>query len=203
MKNITFIIVAIILIVIAVVVNAPIKFGSKDAVKVADFPMVIGDWQGKDIELSERDYQFLETKNLIIREYKNAKGESVYLYIIYSEVNRRALHPPEICYTGGGATIFDKTVVPITNSIKANKFIIQSKEMYDLVVYWFKSANLSTYSYLKQQLKVVSDLLLRKKTSSVLIRVSTNIRDNSQEAALSLIKSFCQQIEPLLAKYVP
>lgn len=203
MKNKSFIIVAMILVVVAVIANKPYKFDLSESVKVTDFPKTIGGWEGADMALSERDYAILETKNLFVRDYKNKNGDSVYLYIIYAGDNRRALHPPEVCYTGGGATIAEKSVIPMTGSITANKFTIEDKNSRQLVVYWFKSTHLNTYSYLKQQLKIVRDRLLGKKTSGALIRVSTDIKGNNLDSAVKLVKSFCAQIEPLLAKYVP
>ncbi len=203
MNNKIFIIVAIILIFTAIVTNAPTKYGTGTEPQVSAFPKEIGEWKGEDITLSERDYEILETKNLIMRDYKNPKGDSVYLYIIYSADNRRALHPPEICYSGGGATILEKSVIPITNSLKANQFIIENKDSRQLVVYWFNSTNLSTYSYLKQQIKIVADRMLRKKTYGAMIRVSAVIKDNNVEVALGLIKAFVEKMEPGLKKMLP
>jgi EpsI family protein len=206
MNNKNFIIVIIILVVVAGVTMSaylPSRFETGITVKMADFPKTVGEWTSKDIPLSKRDFEILETTNLIMREYNNPKGETVYLYIIYSENNRRVMHPPEICYTGGGSTIIEKSVVQITNNIKANRFTIEDKDLRQLVVYWFKTANLNTYSYIKQQLKMVTDRMLGKKISGAMIRMSTNFKENGQEAALGLIKSFANQIEPLLTKYVP
>jgi EpsI family protein len=204
MNNKIFIIVAVILVAIAIIVNKPQKFDSTNEAEVANFPKVIGEWQGRDISIPERDYEILETRNLFIRNYKNLRtGEVVNFYIIYSGIKRKSLHPPEICYTGGGATITEKSVIPITNSIMANEFAIKTKNSHQLIVYWFKSTNLNTYSYLKQQLKIVTDQMRGKKTSGALIRVSTDIKDGNQDAALKLIKEFCGKVELLLEKYVP
>lgn len=203
MNNRTFLIAAIILVSVAIVANAPSRFNTKSEIQVSSFPKEIGEWKGQDIPLSERDYEILETRNLIMRDYKNSDGDSVYLYIIYSADNRRALHPPEICYSGGGSTILDKSVIPITDSVTANRFIIENKGYRQLVAYWFKTSNLTTYSYLKQQLKIVADRLLRKKTYGAMIRVSTVIKDNNPNTALPLIKSFVEQMEPQLNSLLP
>lgn len=203
MNNKTFLIVAIMLVAVAIVCNTPARFNSKSEIQVNAFPKEIGEWKGEDIPLLERDYEILETKNLIMRDYKNPTGDSVNLYIIYSEDNRRALHPPEICYSGGGATILEKSVIPVTNSLKANQFIIENKDSRQLVAYWFKSTNLSTYSYLKQQIKIVADRLLRKKTYGAMIRVSVVIKDNNVDAAMGVVKSFVEKIEPELQKMLP
>lgn len=199
-----FIIVILLLLAASVITNKQVKYNLQDEPQVSKFPLTIGDWRGTDIPLSERDYKILETRNLFIRDYKNLKTkESVSLYIIYSQDNRRALHPPEICYTGGGATITKKTVIALSGSIKANMFTIDSKQAKQMVVYWFKSNTLNTYSYLKQQLKVVCDHMLGKKTSGAMIRISALIKDNNPESTLSLIKSFASEIQPLLDTYVP
>jgi EpsI family protein len=203
MNNRTFIIVAIILIGAAIIANTPPKFDAKSEIQMSTFPKEIGEWKGEDLPISERDYEILETRNLIMRDYKNSSGDSVYLYIIYSADNRRSLHPPEVCYTGGGSTILEKSVVPITAFLRANQFIIELKDSKQLVVYWFKAPNLDTYSYLKQQLKVMADRMLRKQTYGAMVRVSTIVKDNNQGAALKLVKRFCVEIEPFLEKYLP
>ena len=203
MNNKIFFTAAIILIGAAIVCNTPARFDTSSEIQMPLFPKEIGEWQGTDIPISERDYEILETRNLIMRDYKNPTGDSVYLYIIYSQDNRRTLHPPEVCYTGGGSTITEKSVIPLNNSLRVNQFIIENKYSRELVVYWFKSANLSTYSYLKQQMKSVADRMLRKKTYGAMIRISAVLRDNNPDAALSLIKGFTKEIEPELNKLLP
>ena len=171
--------------------------------KVANFPKEIGEWKGTDLPIEENVYQILETRNLFIRNYKNTQGDSVYLYIVYSEDNRKVSHPPEVCLLGSGATVVDKAAIQLTNAIKANKLLVEDANNRSIVVYWFKAGNLSTDQYLKQQLKTVLDRVMGKRTSSALIRLSTDIKNNDQDAAINLLKSFSRQIEPLLTQYVP
>jgi len=206
MNNRNFIIVVVIFVMVAVIgllSYLPTRFDKAAKVLMSNFPMTVGEWQATDIPLADRDYEILETKNLIMRDYKNTKGDSVYLYIVYSENNRKVTHPPELCLTGGGLTIVDKSSVQLTNNIRGVKLLMEKGDARELVVYWFRAGSLNTDSYVKQQLKVVFDLLRGKRTSCALIRLTTQIKDNNQEAAPELIKSFSAQIEPLLAKYVP
>lgn len=206
MNNKTFLIVVVILsmvTVIGLISYLPTRFDVSSRIKVADFPMQIGGWTAKDIPLSERDYEILETRNLIMREYKNKKGEAVYLYIIYSEDNRKVSHPPEVCYLGSGLTIVDKSIIQLTNAIRATKMLAEQANSRQLVVYWFKAGKLYTEKYLKQQLKIVSDRMLGKRTSGAMIRLSGDIKNNDETAALKTLQLFASQIEPLLPKYVP
>ena len=205
MKNITFIIAAIILITVAVIANMPAKFDSSRETQISNFPLKAGNWEGSDLELRESDYAILETRNLIMRNYKNQlSADTVNLYIIYSSDNRKALHPPEICYTGGGAgTILEKGLITLGSDFKVNKFVIENKNLSQLVVYWFKSGNLSTYSYIRQQLKTVKDRLMQKKASGAMIRISTTIDPKNPDKALDILKSFSESILPLINTYVP
>lgn len=206
MGNRNFIIVLVLLIVVAIIgifSYLPIRFDTAAKIKVSDFPMTIGEWTATDIPLAERDYQILETRNLFIRDYKNPQGESVILYIVYSEDNRKVSHPPEVCYMGSGASIVSKSTAQVSDSIRATKMITETLQNEQMVVYWYKAGSLYTDKYLRQQLKIVFDRMFGKRTSGALIRISTDIKDNDQESALRLVRSFVQEIEPLLQRYIP
>jgi EpsI family protein len=206
MNNKSFFIAVLILVICAIVgFNSylPARFASPGKIKVSDFPMTIGEWSATEIPLSDRDYEILETKNLFVREYKNRKGESVYLYLIYSEDNRKASHPPEVCYLGSGITITDKSSIRISDSLIVNRLILEKSKVRQLVIYWFKAGSLYTDKYLKQQIKIVLNRIFGKPTSSALIRISTDIKNNDPDAALALVKSFFTKIAPLLETYLP
>ena len=81
---------------------------SHDSLDIRIFPYVVGEWQGKELQVTEKEYDILETRNLISREYISSSDEKVYLFIIYSETNRGVFHPPEVCMMGGGVKIVDK-----------------------------------------------------------------------------------------------
>ncbi len=170
---------------------------------MSDFPKTIGEWTSEDIPLSERDHELIETKNLIMRNYKNRGGDIVNLYIIYSQGNRNVSYPPEIRLQGQGETITNKSSVQITNSIEATKLIIEKDISRELVVYWYEAGKLNTNSYLKQQIKIVIDRMFGKKISVALIRLLTEIKNEKEDVALTKIKTFCALIEPLLEKYMP
>lgn len=206
MNNKTFIFIVLILTVVAVfslISYIPSKFDAAIKTSVTNFPKVIGEWKAQDIPLDQRVYELLETKNLIMRNYINKQGESVNCYIIYSQDNRKVAHPPEICLQGEGATVVEKTTIQVTDSIKATKLILEKSLSRDLVVYWYKAGNLNTNDYIKQQLKIAINRMLRKSSSGALIRLVTEIKGESQDKALSLIQTFAKQIEPLIQKYAP
>ena len=131
MNNRTFLIVAVILMVFAVLslsTYLPHIYDVSKEPQMAKFPLKIGQWQGKDMPITENDYAILATKNLIMREY-DADGKPPVAFCIsfIPEITARSLHPPEICYTGGGGTILEKSVIRLTPSLKANKFTIEDR----------------------------------------------------------------------------
>ncbi len=205
-KKKTFIAVLLILILAGLIGNFFYFFGiisqSKE-ISIAKFPNVIGEWSSVDVPLDKRVYDLLETKNLIMREYKNHKGEEINLYIIYSQDNRKVSHPPEICLQGGGSTVVEQTKLKVGNSINATKLVLEKKNSREIAVYWYKAGKEYTNDYINQQLKVSFQRLLGKKTSLALIRVIAEVKNNNEPEALAKILSFCSLLEPLLSKYAP
>lgn len=206
MNNKTFFIVCAVLALVAVVgiiayLPARMDIGLK--VKVSDFPLTVGEWKGKEEPIGDDVYRILETRNLFIREYKNKAGDLVYMYVVYSEDNRKVSHPPEVCLMGGGVTVVGKTPVQLTPVIRANKLLVEKADARDLMVYWYKAGDYYTDSYMKQQLKVVLGRVFGKRNAGAMIRLSTDIKNGDEKSAVKLIQSFSSKIEPLLDKYVP
>ena len=204
--NKNLIIVSVILTIVAIISIASYLPARKDAalgVKVADFPKQIGEWVGTDMPIDERSYEILETRNLFIREYKNPQGDIVYLYMIYSEDNRKVSHPPEVCLLGSGITIADKTTIQLSAAVKATRLVVEKADTREEVIYWFKAGNLQTDKYLTQQLKIVIDRLSGKRTAGAMIRMTSSIKDDNEKATIDLMKSFYAQIQPLLERYIP
>jgi EpsI family protein len=177
----------------------PSRLANSQEIQVSNFPTVIGDWKSQDAQLPERDYEILETKNLIIRDYINSPEVPINLYIIYSKDNRKVGHPPEICLQGAGETVVYKSSIIISGAIKAIELITQKGLSKEMVVYWYKVGKFNTTSYLLQQIKQVTDRLFGRNTSVAMIRMLTRIENNDEESALTRIKKFYMLID----NYVP
>ena len=177
-----------------------------DRAVILNFPLQIGEWQGENIGLTEREFAVLETRNAILRKYKNSKGEPVFLYIIVSEKNRKTAHPPEICYIGSGAKILEKDVFSfdvtgLEDRFEVNSFVSRDKGD-SLVFYWYKSGNNFTANYLKQQTKVVLNKLMGKSSPIAMIRVSTPIAIDKEHSS-ELLQEFTKRAIPVIIKYTP
>ena len=163
-----------------------------DVLDVRQFPYKIGGWTGEDLEVTEKEYDILETRNLITREYVDGSGEKIFLFIIYSETNRMAFHPPEVCLIGSGVTIADKKSEGINFKQKeflTNKIYLEKGDARSIALYCYKSGNLYTENFYLQQVHFMLNQLLGKRSGGATIRVSMPVY-KSEEATLGTLKSF-------------
>ncbi len=183
------------------------EYSQSDTVNIHIFPMQIGEWHAKEIPISEEDYAILETKNAFVRQYTDNKGNEVYLYIVYSQHNRKVSHPPELCYSGEGNLVIDKSIVTLptgqNKNIKAVRLFMEQGKLQHIAYYWFKIGDSFTTNYWKQQALIALKTILGQSSSSALIRISTIIHDNKVKKAEEDVRNFSKQLIPLLKKYLP
>lgn len=183
------------------------NYQQSDSVSIHEFPKVIGEWVSEEIPISDDDKALLETDNVFVRRYTNTKEEEVFLFVVYSQNNRKVSHPPEICYTGGGATILssvkDSFVLESNLVIDVNRLKVERGRVTQIFAYWFKVGNSFTSNYWKQQVMIAHKSLLGQDASSALIRISSTVNHGVDSEATAIIKKFGQKIIPLLQQYLP
>jgi EpsI family protein len=209
MKNIKFYAIVFLLIVSGLLSwNFYLKiYRQSDTVDIHQFPKTIGDWTAREMTITDLEYSILETRNAFSREYTNSAGKSVYVFIVYSQSNRKVSHPPEICYTGGGLAILEHVVVPFHSKEEpaffVNRLHLEQKGFRQNAYYWFKVGDTFTPIYWKQQFLIASKTLLGKPSSSAMVRLSADVKDGDSQQADQLAQSFAQLITPLLYQYLP
>ena len=170
-------------------------------------PKEFGGYTSRDVSLSERIYEILETENVIMREYARGNEPSILFYLIYAKQTYKTSDPPENCLMGEGRSVTYKTQevlsVPIRDKkvdLKINKLLVEEKENKEIYVYWFLAGSEFTNSYLKQRLKLFLGYLKRKPLSGGQIRISTSVLNNDELEAFLRLKGFIQEIIPYLIK---
>jgi len=184
-------------------------YSQKDTVSIHSFPQRIDDWSAAEIPISQQDKALLETDNVFVRRYTNPQGEEVYLFIVYSQNNRKVSHPPEVCYTGSGATIVNNvhdsfsTDLSIAD-IRVNRVTVEQGRERQIFFYWFKVGDTFTSNYWKQQGLIALKSFLGQPSSSALIRISTPAKKEGDDAnATQKLKDFGRLILPYLQKHLP
>lgn len=202
-----FVILSILIVVLAVSLPSYLIVPKeKGEMLVSKLPMQIGEWKGKDLPVDARAIEILETKNLILREY--SKGEDkLYLYIIYSQDNRKVSHPPEVCFEGSGITIVKKDKIPMelaeNEKIFANRLVVEKEGLSNLVVYWYKAGDNYTDNYLKQQLLASFNRLRLKHASAALIRISAEVTPTNPDRAFENVKAFAKEASAYFSRIIP
>jgi len=181
----------------------------KDTVDINRFPKSIGTWTSVDLPLTKDDFAILETRNAFVRLYTNGVDKSqIYLYLVYSQTNRKVAHPPEICYTGSGFTIVDDAhdsiAVGYKNmNIQANRLKMFKGDLNQVAYYWFKVGDRFTSNYWKQQVLIALDTLQGHEPSSALVRISSTVGGQDINKSVKNIKNFTDLIVPSLFSYLP
>ncbi len=179
-----------------------IQRATHDTRDIRKIPMELGGWQARNIQVTDREYEVLETRNLISREYRNGKGESMSLFVIYSETNRRVCHPPVVCLIGSGATVnqsgrsflsFPEKEIPV------NTLMVQSGNQKNLVLYWYMLDESFTEDYFTQQFRWVIRQAMGHRGGGALIRVVTPLH-GTEEETLERVKEFIQELLPHLTE---
>ena len=178
-------------------------YRQSDTVDIESFPMQIGDWVAEELPISEADYAILETRNAFTRKYTNPQGRGIYIFVVYSQSNRKISHPPEVCYTGSGVDVLENTrdSIPVPDAnlmIYVNRLVLSKGTAKQLAFYWFKVGDIFTANYWKQQSLIALKTLLGQSASSALIRISSDVTAHDSVATVQVLKEFVELITPVL-----
>jgi len=165
-------------------------------------PLVIENWYGRELTMDERTFQILETRDAIMREYVDPSGGIVLLSVVFAQNNRKVAHPPEVCFAGGGWERMEK-MKDESGGMRVNRLVLQKGSQKQVVLYLYKSGDKFTHNYYAQQINIILNSMLKRNTSSALIRISAYTINDNVEETLSLIKRFADDLMPVLEKQIP
>ena len=172
--------------------------------RVAAIAHDFGPWHGEDVQLDERTYEILETRNVLYREYRTQPDSPrVDLCIVFSQANRKAPHPPEVCYTGAGAHVDRRPPETLEwprtgQPIQGNSLLVMHRQSREVVLYWYLAGSRLMTSYYGQQLAIMWAQLTGRPSQSALIRFSTPIVNESSDQAMVRLRSFALTTLPVI-----
>jgi len=145
-------------------------------VDLAALPSVVGPWTGTDVAVTPRTLDLLGTEDVLLRSYRHEDdGREAYVCVVYSSGDRKAVHPPEVCYRGGGGEILERATVRIgagADAIDANAILVVSGPLREVILYWYKFGDEFETSYLTQQWRMAVGAFLGREGSAALVRLS-------------------------------
>ncbi len=169
-----------------------------------EFPLVIGDWQGRDIPMSEYVYRGIETRYLLLRDYSSPRYDhAVNLSIVWFDDTNIAFHAPEACLGGVSNEVKEQGVerVRIVQEHDLKKFITNINGTDYLVLYFFDVDGHITTSQSAIRMQVLLKRLLFHRASASFIRLMAPVQESEQKTMVLLV-DFLGDIYPLVPEYM-
>jgi hypothetical protein len=184
---------------------------------VMKLPIILGDYFGKEGEISEIEHRLLPVDTEFARRYyTDTKGHELDCSIVLSGAEQRSIHRPEACLVGQGWTIIGQDNIPIPllsgRTMMARKLSLERQvtqpsgervAVRAFYVYWFVGQNVTTPSHFTRILlsnwdRVVHNRAHRWAYVSVFSLITDNLRSGGLDAAQTqqLIADFTKQIVP-------
>jgi exosortase D (VPLPA-CTERM-specific) len=204
-------------VVAVVVISFFILPAKRDAVSVArkefsDFPMVLGEWNGKADPMAHIYIGTLKMDDYLLANYANNHQQAMNLYVAYygSQSKGASIHSPRICLPGGGwemKTLTQRLVDGVQigpKPLQVNRAEIQLGENRQLVYYWFQMHGRGFSNEYLLKWFVFWDALNINRTDAALIRVTTPLRTGESFAdADSRLVNFVKVLKPNMSDYIP
>jgi len=167
------------------------------------FPLVVGEWTGHEIPMSDYVYQGIETPYLFLRDYSQSGIDTkVNLAIVWFDDTNIAFHTPEACLGGVGEQVIEKKNMSIVLDKKheITKDIVNLNGTRQIVLYFFDVDGYITTSQPAVRIEVLKRRLLFKRTSASFIRIMAPIGTN-EKVTMELLVDFLKAIYPVIPDY--
>ena len=177
----------------------------------ADFPVAIGEWQGRPDKLENIYLDILKLDDYVIMDYVGPQGGRVNFYIAWyaSQTKGESAHSPRSCLPGGGwqiASLEQKTLDAVSagKPIQANRVEIKRGEYTQLVYYWFQGRGRTITNEYMVKWYLFWDALTRNRTDGALVRLTTMVAPGEDlDKAENRLEEFTRQVSGVLEEYVP
>ncbi len=173
---------------------------------LAKLPMVLGEWQGRDVgPLDDLSQQMLRPDSYVVRDYVHSDGYPVSLTVILGH-EKDTFHSPGSCLLGSGWSTVGKRVRSLRLNgagevIRVNELLVQRRDERRLTVYWYASSAETTPSWTVFQWRLLRNRLLDRQTGGALVRLDAPVTE-SEAAASQTIEQLIQELYPHLTSAV-
>ncbi|MCP4671248.1 MAG: EpsI family protein [Desulfobacula sp.] len=175
----------------------------------SEFPLEIGQWQGKKGELDQEVYNILGVEDYILANFRKFSGEGVNLYVGFYQSQQEGdiIHSPKNCMPGSGWKITDTSIETINmadteKSINVIKLLLQKDSEKQVVLYWFQSRGRIISSEYMQKIWLVVDSVTKQRTDGSFVRLISPITID-EETTIKVLKEFANKIYPFLNEHIP
>ena len=176
--------------------NVPASFGDWTLVDRPSLPVGVVANDGRGTLQQPYD-------DVLMRTYRNSKGESVMLALAYGREQRQEIkvHRPELCYTAAGFRVVSMQATTFgqlrgaESVVRGNRLYAEGRHGNEAVSYWIRVGSVYTESGWDIRRHIVEQGLQGKIPDGVLVRVSRpveNLRD--AEEAWPRLETFLEEL---------
>lgn len=184
-----------------------------DRADFAEFPMTLGDWQGRS-EIMEQIYvDALNFDDYLLANYRKANERAeVGLYIGYYGIQRadKVPHSPAACLPSGGWLVTERGQRTVDSvqiggvPLVVNRFVIEQKGVRQLVYYWFQQRGRVVASEYLVKWYLLVDSIGKHRSDGALVRFTTMLGPaESVEDADKRLVDYAASVAPVLGDFVP
>ena len=176
------------------------------------FPHQIADYHlSNSFQSSAGEIEMLGVDDYIQYNYIDEANTYINLYAgFYKAVGvSGSYHSPKNCLPGGGWGIDTIKKVVLETGIENKKqstvseMLIRNGAEYQVVLYWYQNRGRIIASEYWEKIYLVLDALFKGRRDGTFVRIMTVAQDGDIKGAEARIKSFAEQVMPLLDQYLP
>ncbi len=189
-----------------------VDFREKTPLRVpfSSFPLTVGEWSGERQVMEKIYLDELGLSDYLLADYRKAGGESVSLYVAYSESQRKgkSSHTPETCLPGNGWVFRESGIrevrLPSGRSIRVKYALMEKNGQRMLGCYWFPQRGRVLHNLFELKLYAFLDALTKRRTDGALVRITTPLGEREDTSrGEARLDSFVGLVTPLLDRYLP
>ena len=174
------------------------------------FPAALGEWQGRRGAIfSPPILTKLKLTDYVMRDYVDAAGRGLNLYIGYWDNQRRGagIHSPKHCLPGAGWEPVEASLVtiplrPPNSAITVNRYLVQKDREQQVVLYWYQSQAQAIAGEVPARIAMVKRALVHNRTDGAIVRVMSPVYGSARETSERLV-AYVQALYPVLGDYLP
>jgi len=178
---------------------------------LAEFPMTIGEWQGKTSALEQKFLDVLHLSDYLQADYVNSQGRSVGVYVGYyeSQTKGESTHSPEVCLPGSGWLFKDSgltnaPVGPAGAMAEVKRVVMGKNGVQMLMYYWYPQRGRVLSNPFQLKWYTFVDALTKQRTDGALVRLIAIVYENEKpEDAEARLQGFVRQVGPQLNNFLP
>lgn len=180
----------------------------------AVFPLVLGEWQGREHGLDREVLDILKVSDYMMRSYVRqgpggpAETVPVWLYVGYyqSQQTGATYHSPKNCLPGAGWQVMaaEETALPVPGgqTVTINRVLIQKGLDRQVILYWYQDRGRVIASEYWAKAYLMWDALTQHRTDGALVRLSAPVTSTPEEAERQAL-AFLREVWPRLGAHLP